>query len=106
MNRRSLLIGLGSALAAPAIVKAENIMRVVVPTYQWTKRIGSILIVAEHGLRPTEMWMLDRWEQDINLKAGSINYAPVFRTIDEARRAALPGSNILIAPDYISPKAA
>lgn len=28
MNRRSLLLGLGSALAAPAIVKAENLMKI------------------------------------------------------------------------------
>ena len=28
MNRRSLLIGIGSALAAPAIVKAENLMKI------------------------------------------------------------------------------
>lgn len=28
MKRRSLLLGLGAALAAPAVVKAENLMRV------------------------------------------------------------------------------
>jgi hypothetical protein len=28
MNRRSLLLGLGAALAAPAIVKAENLMKI------------------------------------------------------------------------------
>lgn len=28
MNRRSLLLGLGAALAAPAIVKAESLMKI------------------------------------------------------------------------------
>lgn len=31
MNRRSLLIGLGAALAAPAIVRAGNLMKLWVP---------------------------------------------------------------------------
>ena len=30
-NRRAFLLGIGAALAAPAIVRAESIMRVVVP---------------------------------------------------------------------------
>lgn len=31
MNRRSLLLGLGTALAAPAIVRAESLMKLWVP---------------------------------------------------------------------------
>lgn len=31
ITRRSMLLGLGAALATPAIVRAENLMRVVVP---------------------------------------------------------------------------
>jgi hypothetical protein len=31
MNRRFLLLGIGSLIAAPAVVRAENIMRVFAP---------------------------------------------------------------------------
>ena len=30
-NRRGFLIGLGASLAAPAIVKADNLMKIIVP---------------------------------------------------------------------------
>ncbi len=31
MNRRSLLLGFGATLAAPAVVRAESLMKIIVP---------------------------------------------------------------------------
>lgn len=56
MNRRSLLLGIGSALAAPSIVRAESLMKLWVPS----RRFAALA----HG--SPSIYMTDAWSR-INL---------------------------------------
>jgi hypothetical protein len=83
-SRRSLLLGLGSIIAAPAIVRASNLMAV--------KRIDALNIYHGDGVmtsfevRERELWMAARWQQisakyaleigDFSTRPGALNYLP------------------------------
>lgn len=93
MNRRRLLLGAGAALAAPAIVRAESLMKIAQLRRATDRQFGMYVNPTGFGL--TSLDMLDDYEEgwwtvdlsEVSLERVMTLYAPVV-IADRATRVA------------------
>lgn len=79
MNRRSLLLGLGGALAAPAIVRAETLMKLWVPKQELLTEESLLRVMLSlppsSFMTPSQVYIIRNVSKDV-LTVTGLNRVP------------------------------